>query len=200
MESKLKITANMDAHRPDTCRFTVAVPVYETGTVFFPDKEAASGSPLAERLFGIETVTRLRLSGSDVIITKSGEEPWRPLAGKVADAIRNHLDSGKPAVSKDYAASLLSDEEVKSKVQKIFDTEINPAVASHGGVVDLLDVKDNKVFLRMGGGCQGCGMADVTLRQGIEGAIRKALPQIDDILDVTDHASGTNPYYAPAKK
>ena len=100
----------------------------------------------------------------------------------------------------DYVANTFSDDEIRTKVQEIFDTQINPAVAAHGGMVDLLDVKDNKIYLRMGGGCQGCGMADVTLRQGIEEAIRQALPQVDEILDVTDHAAGDNPYYTPSKK
>jgi Fe-S cluster biogenesis protein NfuA len=84
-------------------------------------------------------------------------------------------------------------------VQKILDTEINPAVASHGGWVELIDVKKNEVFIRMGGGCQGCGMADVTLKQGVEKTIRQQIPEIGAIMDTTDHASGRNPYYSPSK-
>ena len=84
-------------------------------------------------------------------------------------------------------------------VQKLFDEQVNPGVASHGGHVTLVDVKDNIVYIQMGGGCQGCGMADVTLKQGIVGIIKKALPHIKDVLDVTDHASGTNPYFQPEK-
>lgn len=200
MESEIKITVHIEPNRPDTCKFVVSVPLYENGFASFSDKEKAKGSPLAEKLFGIEKVTAVRISGSNVTITKEGDEPWRPVAGKVAEAVREHLKSGEAAVSKDYVSDMMSDDALKAKVQEIFDTQINPAVASHGGMVDLLDVKDNKIYLRMGGGCQGCGMANVTLRQGIEGAIRQALPQVDEILDVTDHGSGTNPYYAPAKK
>lgn len=85
------------------------------------------------------------------------------------------------------------------RVQTVLDHEINPSVASHGGFVTLLDVQDNKAFIRLGGGCQGCGMADVTLKQGIEVAIRHAVPEIVEVLDTTDHASGSNPYYQPAK-
>jgi Fe/S biogenesis protein NfuA len=83
-------------------------------------------------------------------------------------------------------------------VQKILDEEINPAVAQHGGFVTLLDVKDGTAFIRMGGGCQGCGMVDVTLRQGIEVRIREAVPAIREIIDSTDHAGGRNPYYRGA--
>ena len=88
---------------------------------------------------------------------------------------------------------------VAMKVQKVLDDEINPGVSSHGGWVQLLDVKDGKAFIKMGGGCQGCGMANVTLKQGVEVAIKRAVPEITAVLDTTDHASGSNPFYQPAK-
>jgi Fe-S cluster biogenesis protein NfuA len=72
-------------------------------------------------------------------------------------------------------------------------------VGSHGGWVSLLDVRDDVVYIQLGGGCQGCGMADVTLKQGIEVRIREVVPSIKDVVDSTDHAGGTNPYYRPAK-
>lgn len=69
-------------------------------------------------------------------------------------------------------------------------------VARHGGKVELLDVQDATVVVRMMGGCQGCGMATVTLRQGIETALRQAVPGVRGIRDITDHSAGKNPYYA----
>jgi Fe/S biogenesis protein NfuA len=86
------------------------------------------------------------------------------------------------------------------RVQQVLDTVINPGIASHGGYIDLLDVRDQTAYIQMGGGCQGCGLADVTLKQGVEVAIRGAVPEIVAIVDTTDHASGTNPYYQPSKK
>ena len=85
------------------------------------------------------------------------------------------------------------------KIQKLLDERINPGVASHGGWVELLDVKDDTVFLRLGGGCQGCGMVDVTLKQGIEVMIKEELPNIAHVIDQTDHAGGGNPFYQPSK-
>ena len=84
-------------------------------------------------------------------------------------------------------------------IQELLDTQINPAVASHGGHIELVDVHDNTVYIRFGGGCQGCGMVSVTLNQGVEQAIREAFPEIREIVDVTDHAAGTNPYYQSSK-
>lgn len=87
-----------------------------------------------------------------------------------------------------------------ARVQAILDREVNPGIASHGGYIDLLDVRDGTAYIEMGGGCQGCAQVDVTLRHGVEVAIRAAVPEIVAIVDTTDHAAGTNPYYQPAKK
>lgn len=91
----------------------------------------------------------------------------------------------------------LTDEVLKEKVQKLFDEMINPALSGHGGFVKLLDVKEKTVYVTLGGGCTGCGMANVTLKQGIEAALKDRIPQIVGVIDQTDHAGGTNPYYQP---
>lgn len=84
-------------------------------------------------------------------------------------------------------------------VQEVIDTRINPGVSTHGGHVTLLDVKDDIAYIALGGGCQGCGMADVTLKHGIEVMIKESVPEIRQIIDTTDHASGNNPFYQPSK-
>lgn len=81
------------------------------------------------------------------------------------------------------------------RVRQVLDQQINPAIAAHGGHMTLKDVQEGIVYLEMSGGCQGCGMARVTLRQGVERMIREAIPEVVEIRDVTDHAGGTNPYY-----
>lgn len=90
-----------------------------------------------------------------------------------------------------------NDDAIYSVVSEVFQAEINPMVARHGGRVELVDVQDATVVVRMRGGCQGCGMATVTLRQGIETALRQAVPGIRGIRDITDHTAGANPYYKP---
>ena len=84
-------------------------------------------------------------------------------------------------------------------VQRLLDERINPGVAAHGGHIALVDVSGGTAYIRLEGGCQGCGMADVTLKQGIEFEIKQAVPTITSVLDTTDHAGGTNPYYEPGK-
>jgi Fe/S biogenesis protein NfuA len=80
-------------------------------------------------------------------------------------------------------------------VQRLFDEEINPALAAHGGFVHLLDLREGVAYVELGGGCQGCGMAQVTLRRGIEARICDAVPEVRQVVDSTDHAGGTNPYF-----
>lgn len=85
--------------------------------------------------------------------------------------------------------------DLADRVRHVIDTEINPGIAAHGGSVSLVDVRDSVVYLKMSGGCQGCGMASVTLSQGIRRILGEAIPEITDIQDVTNHAAGANPYY-----
>ena len=81
-------------------------------------------------------------------------------------------------------------------IRVLLETRINPAIAAHGGYITLIDIQDETAYVEMAGGCQGCGMADATLKQGVEVEITKAVPAIERVLDVTDHAGGTNPYYS----
>jgi Fe/S biogenesis protein NfuA len=90
-----------------------------------------------------------------------------------------------------------SDDDLEDRVGWLLETEINPSLASHGGRVALVEITEKmEVVLEFGGGCQGCGMADVTLKQGIEQTLIHNIPEITAVLDVTDHQSGQNPYYA----
>ncbi len=91
------------------------------------------------------------------------------------------------------------DTEDGKAIQRLLDERVNPQVASHGGHISLVDVQDDTVYIRLEGGCQGCGMADVTLKQGIATEIQALVPKINKVLDVTDHEGGTNPYYQPGK-
>ena len=85
---------------------------------------------------------------------------------------------------------------MRRQIQKVITDEINPMVASHGGEIALVDYLDKNVYLQMSGGCQGCAASTATLKQGIERILREHFPQdINDIIDVTDHTAGANPYY-----
>jgi Fe/S biogenesis protein NfuA len=88
--------------------------------------------------------------------------------------------------------------EIWRQIEEILESEVNPAVASHGGRIDLVDVQGSTVIIEMSGGCQGCGMSKMTLKQGVERILKSHLPEIEEVQDVTDHEAGVNPYYASA--
>lgn len=178
------------------CKFTVDRPVYDGASFFFPNKQVAQSSSLARRLFDITGVTSVLVSHDQVVVNKGVADEWPSIGKGVGAAIREHLVSKEPTVPDVLLQTLPSPEAIRELVQDVIDTDVNPSVASHGGFVELIDVRNNDVFIRMGGGCQGCGMATVTLRQGVETAIRRAVPAVGAILDTTDHAAGRNPYYA----
>lgn len=90
--------------------------------------------------------------------------------------------------------------ELAQRIMAVLDAQVNPSIAAHGGRADLVAVEEGTAYLRLSGGCQGCGLAKLTLSQGIEVALRDEVPELVGVVDVTDHASGTNPYFEPAKK
>lgn len=108
-------------------------------------------------------------------------------------------NSPSPTIALDGPAPDLSSP-VAEQVNHVIQTAINPSVAGHGGQVELVAVEDGVAYVRLGGACQGCGMANVTLSQGIESAIVNGVPDVHKVIDVTDHASGENPYYEQSKK
>lgn len=87
--------------------------------------------------------------------------------------------------------------ELAERIARVIEVRVNPAIAGHGGRITLAGVHENVAYVRMSGGCQGCGLAAVTLRQGVERMLREAIPEIAGVRDVTDHAGGRNPFYAP---
>jgi Fe/S biogenesis protein NfuA len=90
--------------------------------------------------------------------------------------------------------------ELAQRILAVLEAQVNPSIAMHGGHADLVAVEEGVVYVRLSGGCQGCGLASVTLSQGIEVALRDSVPEVVSVVDVTDHASGANPFYEPAKK
>jgi Fe-S cluster biogenesis protein NfuA len=196
MDQEVKIRATPSRGDARRCAFALDRPVYPERSYYFGNAEKAKGSPLAERIFELPATESVLISHDTVTVTTREVVEWPVFGKQVGAAIRSVLASGAEPVSPDLAKSLPPSAVIHEVVSHLLDTQVNPTVAGHGGVVQLIDVRDNVVFLRLGGGCQGCGMADVTLRSGIERMIREMVPEVGDILDTTDHAAGRNPYYA----
>jgi Fe-S cluster biogenesis protein NfuA len=196
----VRITATPSMAHPEQCTFQSSEVLFPNGSAYFVERNQSQGSPLVDRLFDIEGVSDVLINHDTVRLTVSGEADWETRIPQVGMAIRDALATGTPLISEAVSESMLPPEEIRRRVQQVLDTIINPAVASHGGVVTLLDVTNNAVYLEFGGGCQGCGMVSVTLKYGVERTIREEVPEVGEILDTTDHAAGRNPYYAPSSK
>lgn len=200
---EVRITAEpVDNHR---CKFVVSQPLHAAGVRRFASAEDAKGSPLAEAIFAIPggSVSEVIVSGNIVTVVKQDAAPWQVVGKAVGAAIRAAATSSAPPVAAKPpapAGGAVDDDALYERVARLFDDQVNPMVARHGGRVELIDVQDAVVMLRMGGGCQGCGMADVTLRQGIEGMLAQHIPEVRGIVDITDHTSGANPYFQASKK
>lgn len=166
---------------------------------------------------GVRITITGRQNGSftyDLGLVAPGEEREDEIVVIGGEGVRFHVPRASAAyldgvtLDADAATGALSVEnpnpiwldELPASIQAFLDAEINPSVASHGGHIDLLDVSEGIAYIHMGGGCQGCGMASVTLGQGVRVALLERFEEIVDVLDTTDHAAGTNPYYQQSKK
>ena len=119
------------------------------------------------------------------------------LDGAVVDFVERVNESGfEVKTAHANGADAMDPDEMAEKVRAVLDERVNPAVAAHGGAIVLKAVEGNDVFIEMTGGCQGCAMSRMTLRQGVERMLRDVIPQIGNVHDATDHQSGSNPYFA----
>ncbi|MEK7286588.1 MAG: NifU family protein [Nitrospirota bacterium] len=195
-ESEIIITAALLG--TERCQFTVDRPVMLAGGALqFHDKNKAAGYPLAEQIFEVEGVVSVQLEGSKVTVASEVGTNWREAGKGIGRVIREYLISEAANFEQTLAATEGSlDEKIRLKVQRVLDTQINPGVAGHGGKIKLLDVRGDAIYIQMGGGCQGCGQASVTLKQGVERALQQFVPEVKHVYDTTDHASGQNPYYS----
>ena len=177
-------------------------------TLFIPREEDAEAVEKIKELIADRVVPAAEQMGGTVIYKGFIEGviyvefigPTESLAGGMTNIFGHYIPEVKAV--KDYHDAIPKpglDTPDGRAILQVLDERINPSIASHGGHISLIDVKDDRVYVRLEGGCQGCGMADVTLKQGVEVEIKNVVPSIIAVLDVTDHAEGSNPYYSPGK-
>jgi Fe-S cluster biogenesis protein NfuA len=194
----IAIRAETSVADPDACKFTVSKMVHPGGPFFFDDPERAAGSPLVERLFALAGVAHVLVAGNVVTIGKQESASWDGLRAEVGAVIRTQLLTGVRAILEAPRSSppgSRNDEEIREVVQDLLDHETNPSIAAHGGKISIVEVHDRNLYIEMSGGCQGCAASQVTLRQGFELMVRRVAPEVVDIIDATDHASGASPFY-----
>ena len=202
VEQPISIRAETSLADPDTCKFTVSRSLHAGGPFFFGNQQRAAGSPLVERLFALPGVTNVLIAENVVTIGKELGTSWSGLKAAIGTAIRTQLLTGVPAILEMAAYANTqgrSDAELGVVIQELLDREVNRSIANHGGKISLVDVREAKLFITMSGGCQGCASSQVTLRQGFEVMVKRVAPEIEEIVDATDHAAGKQPFYPRAE-
>jgi Fe-S cluster biogenesis protein NfuA len=198
MQDNIQLTVEVDQRNSNVCRFTSTRTLY-VGTRNVQGKDDAKGLPLAERLMCLSGLEKIQLIGHLLVVTKTADRVWEDLSKEIGSILTSYLISSQALTPDDVEEKMmLMGRSTKEKVQYLIDMQINPGVAEHGGSVGVVAVKDNILYLRLYGGCQGCGAADFTLKQGIETIVKRAVPEIAQIVDLTNHRAGTNPYYQRA--
>ncbi|MFW6079111.1 MAG: NifU family protein [Gemmatimonadota bacterium] len=158
----------------------------------------AGGSPLAPR-YDVVLSDYDGHDPDDAVFAAGGfkvlidADSLKQLEGCTLDYVDGGFRIERPSTNGDDGGA--AGGELTERVRKVIEHQINPAIASHGGRIELVELRDGVAVIEMSGGCQGCGMARVTLQQGVEKMLKQAVPEIQGVADATDHAAGTNPYF-----
>lgn len=182
----------------ETTVFMVDRPLLEGHSFYAPDRATANAhSPLAAALFDLDSVAAVTIHDLTVTVRRGGRDntTWDTWAKAIADQIRAHLRSGAPVMDPAWVEQIPDEESIRAALQQVLDTEINPGIAGHSGHISITHMQGNTVFIKMGGGCQGCAASSITLRSGVEQSFRAAAPHMGALLDETDHDAGQNPYF-----
>lgn len=190
--TRRRIRAQSPAGDPESMGFILDAPIQGGASVRF---EATGDAPLARALFALDGIVRVEVSGATIWVKKHAEADWTALKPAIAGAIREVLDQTDTPLGQDGRDETTPDQDLLAAVEDLLNQQVNPTVAAHGGQISADRVEGGTVYLRMSGGCQGCAASAATLREGVERMLRAALPQIVQIVDVTDHAAGDNPFY-----
>lgn len=180
--SGLTVTIATPEERADTVVVRTNRPVGPEATTSFDSASDAADWPAVRALLGVDGVVSVVARSTLLIVARDEEVPWSTVLPALEPAIRG-------------VGGADADEPVRERVQNILDRDINPALSSHGGFIEIVDLRGGDLFIHMGGGCQGCAQSQATLRQGVERQIKELVPEITAIYDKTDHAAGVNPFF-----
>ena len=179
---------------PQKCRFVLDGEVLSRASLTFTSESDTENAPLAKKLLDLPYIAQVNIAGQVVTLTGDNIESWPAVGKEIGGVIREQINSGEASVTEkamDAGNSALFDQ-----VNTLIQNDVNPSIASHGGVITLHNVSDGKAYVTMGGGCQGCSMSSVTLKQGVESYIVAKVDGVNEVVDITNHSEGENPYYS----
>lgn len=188
MDHKNKIKIQTEGTpNPNALKFVLDKTITEGGTYNFPNKEKAKGSPLATRLFNIESIKEVFLGNNFITISKVADVNWDDIYDKLIDSINKHFESGEPIVSElkfQSQKTKTSKDSVEDKIKEILDNQIRPAVASDGGDIIFDSYEDGVLRLHLQGACSSCPSSIMTLKAGVERMLKSQIPELKEVISV----------------
>ena len=176
------------------CKFVIDRPIIKMGDAAYFRKGMEGKSRLPKSLFELGYLTKIGIEGDTLVLTSDMKDISWPERGKeIGKVIRDFIALDVPPIVLEAIEE--QNDEVFEEVAALIKTHVNPSIASHGGIVTLMRVVGDKAYVKMGGGCQGCAASSVTLKAGVESMIKAKVDEINEIVDITNHDAGVNPYY-----
>lgn len=171
---------------PATMKFLPGQRVLESGTAEFKSLEQAGHSPLAQRLFSIQSVEGIFLGADFISVTKSGDADWGKLRPMVLGALMQHFSTGEPVMLEGADPSAPQDsgeddDEIVTQIKELIETRVRPSVMMDGGDIVFDRFEDGVVFLQMRGACAGCPSSTMTLKSGIENMLKHFVPEVQEV-------------------
>ena len=201
MSESVTITAFEPPPRAELCRFRLSRPVLPGASDAFSTPEETGGHALFSALLEIPHVDSVGVEHDLLVLAKSDRTAeWVPLMQAAREAIAAWFAAGlAPEVAVVVEGDVTAESALRVRIERVIADVVNPGVAAHGGEVELVEVRGSRIFVKLGGGCQGCGASAITVRHGLTTAVRSVAPEVTDIVDVTDHSAGEDPYYEAAE-
>lgn len=177
---------------PETMKFVANKLLYPGKSIDFPDAESAKPSPLATELFGFPFVKAVFIASNFVTLTKTSDtEDWQDVIPSIRQFLKEYLEEGKPVVNEEEIAAmktdssnivLADDDDVVKRIKELLDNYVRPAVEMDGGAIQFKSYEDGVVNLMMQGSCSGCPSSMITLKAGIEGMMKRMIPEVKEVV------------------
>ncbi len=182
-ESKIEVSAQLTPN-PNTLKFMVNKTLIEKGSVDFPVREKAKGSPLPEALFDISGVTGVFVGKDFVSVSKPQDVNWPALIEPITATIKKLLETDSKWIADTIEPVVSHDSEVVQKIKQILDEEIRPAVAMDGGDITFHGYENGIVTLYLQGACSSCPASTMTLKMGVENRLKEEIPEIKEVVQI----------------
>ena len=180
---------------PETMKFVANKLLYPGKSVDFPDADSAKPSPLATELFGFPFIKAVFVASNFVTLTKTSETEWQDVIPSIRQFLKDYLEEGKPVVNEEELAATrpassnevtADDDDVVKRIKELLDNHVRPAVEMDGGAIQFKSYEDGTVNLSMQGACSGCPSSMITLKAGIEGMMKRMIPEVKEVVAISE--------------